>query len=409
MLLIIEKPVKIMFLMAFMLMFFTIGVKNIKLATGNETLIKPSSDVYLDNDQLESTFGSDPIIVLYEASDITGLFTVLNMKSLYDLEMDLNTNPAVFSVTSPASIIYQMSSAQYLQYKTGLAEMIVALHTIGLEIQTLSQNNDVNVTQFEGNEIGNVTNLEPSIQEIVENLTLVSDQMTTLADSNVSIIPQNTINDLNHIQNELINIGDLPTGSLQLIGTKLINMSAALSNMLAYSDGTVPSIPSSQATIDKMIYTDQLLKPMFNNFIIDNHSMIITIKLKANTSDEQIEMIIDSINDSLSQDNIIISGKPVLDLSIKTSMKSSMQNMMVLAILLMVLVLWVTFKVRWRLLPLVMIILAVIGTVGVMGWLNIPITMVSMAVFPILIGLGIDYGIQFQNRYFEEMEDVVYE
>ena len=37
-----------------------------------------------------------------------------------------------------------------------------------------------------------------------------------------------------------------------------------------------------------------------------------------------------------------------------------------------------------------------------MGWLNISLSVVSMAVFPILIGLGIDYGIQFHNRYDEE-------
>lgn len=37
-----------------------------------------------------------------------------------------------------------------------------------------------------------------------------------------------------------------------------------------------------------------------------------------------------------------------------------------------------------------------------MGTINVPMTMVSMAVFPILIGLGIDYSIQFQNRYEEE-------
>ena len=39
-----------------------------------------------------------------------------------------------------------------------------------------------------------------------------------------------------------------------------------------------------------------------------------------------------------------------------------------------------------------------------MGWLNIGLTMVSMAVFPVLIGLGIDYSIQFQSRYTEELE-----
>ena len=37
-----------------------------------------------------------------------------------------------------------------------------------------------------------------------------------------------------------------------------------------------------------------------------------------------------------------------------------------------------------------------------MGTMSVPMTMVSMAVFPILIGLGIDYSIQLQNRYEEE-------
>lgn len=49
-----------------------------------------------------------------------------------------------------------------------------------------------------------------------------------------------------------------------------------------------------------------------------------------------------------------------------------------------------------------MILIAVVVTIGIMGWLNMGLTMVSMAVFPILIGLGIDYFIQFQTRYEEE-------
>jgi len=38
-----------------------------------------------------------------------------------------------------------------------------------------------------------------------------------------------------------------------------------------------------------------------------------------------------------------------------------------------------------------------------MGLTGIPLTMVSMAVFPILIGLGVEYAIQFQNRMMEEL------
>ncbi len=49
------------------------------------------------------------------------------------------------------------------------------------------------------------------------------------------------------------------------------------------------------------------------------------------------------------------------------------------------------------------ILFAVIATIGIMGWLSIGLTMVSMAVFPVLIGLGIDYSIQFQSRYAEEI------
>src|SRR5690625_6108834 len=85
-------------------------------------------------------------------------------------------------------------------------------------------------------------------------------------------------------------------------------------------------------------------------------------------------------------------------------MQENIHKMMVLALLIMIVVLFFVFKVHWRLLPLLTVLIAVIGTVGIMGWLQIPITMVSMAVFPILIGLGIDYAIQFQNRYAEERD-----
>jgi len=73
-----------------------------------------------------------------------------------------------------------------------------------------------------------------------------------------------------------------------------------------------------------------------------------------------------------------------------------------LAILIMIIVLSLVFKVKWKMLSLGIILISVIATLGFMGILSVPITMVSMAVFPILIGLGIDYSIQFHNRYEEE-------
>ena len=97
-----------------------------------------------------------------------------------------------------------------------------------------------------------------------------------------------------------------------------------------------------------------------------------------------------------------MSGKTVLDMALRTEMKSSMMVMVALAVLIMFAVLLLVFKVKWRMLSLAVIFVSVIATLGFMSWINVPVTMVSMAVFPILIGLGIDYSIQFHNRFHEE-------
>jgi hypothetical protein len=69
----------------------------------------------------------------------------------------------------------------------------------------------------------------------------------------------------------------------------------------------------------------------------------------------------------------------------------------------MIVALLITFnQVKWSLLPIPIVFLGVGWTFGAMGLLHIPFTMVSMSAFPVLIGIGIDYAIQFQNRINEE-------
>lgn len=192
------------------------------------------------------------------------------------------------------------------------------------------------------------------------------------------------------------------------MGGKLQTIIENMKTIYDYSDVMTPGLPNRQTTLDNMIYDDGELRPMFKEVIVDNNHMLMIIRFKGNTSDAEKSEVVETINmylDAEQNDLLItmVSGKPVLDNAIRSSMKESMQIMLVLALTFMIIVLFLVFNVSWRLLPLVTVLVAVVGTIGAMGWLNIPITMVSMAVFPILIGLGIDYGIQFQNRYNEEM------
>ncbi|WP_269850364.1 MMPL family transporter [Methanosarcina horonobensis] len=70
----------------------------------------------------------------------------------------------------------------------------------------------------------------------------------------------------------------------------------------------------------------------------------------------------------------------------------------------MVVVLFLVFRhVRWGLLPLPVVLLGIVFTFGIMGYTGVPMTMVSMSAFPVLIGIGIDYAIQFHNRMEEEI------
>ncbi|VVB68836.1 Multidrug resistance protein MdtB [uncultured archaeon] len=100
---------------------------------------------------------------------------------------------------------------------------------------------------------------------------------------------------------------------------------------------------------------------------------------------------------------VTVTGHPALMMSITSEMAKSNAPILALAGLLMVVALLLTFRhVKWPLLPIPIVFLGIIWTFGAMGFLHIPFTMVSMSAFPVLIGIGIDYAIQFHNRIDEE-------
>jgi len=104
--------------------------------------------------------------------------------------------------------------------------------------------------------------------------------------------------------------------------------------------------------------------------------------------------------------DVVVTGDPAVSIAMEDRLGSTRNLMMGLAIFLLFVILPIIFKVRgsfaWRWLPLAVVIIAMIYMAGIMGVTGISMTMMTMACFPILIGLGIDYGIQFHNRYDEE-------
>jgi hydrophobe/amphiphile efflux-3 (HAE3) family protein len=166
-------------------------------------------------------------------------------------------------------------------------------------------------------------------------------------------------------------------------------------------------IPDTDAEIKTIIDGNPSI---FGKLIPDNTHMVASVGMGGSVTDDKKKEILKVTQDAVSLAdfppgyNIIVTGDPAFSIAMNTQMTSSMGPLLGLAGLFMLIVLGLVFgHVRWRWMPLPIVFLGIIYTFGAMGFLGIPLSMVSMSAFPVLIGLGIDYAIQFHNRIEEEL------
>lgn len=103
---------------------------------------------------------------------------------------------------------------------------------------------------------------------------------------------------------------------------------------------------------------------------------------------------------------VTVTGPPAFSAQLNALIGQSTGQLLMLSISMIIVALYFIFRgVRLRLLPIVAVFIGVIYTFGAIGFAGVPNSTLTSAVFPILIGLGIDYSVQFHQRYEEELED----
>ncbi|MCB2287124.1 hydrophobe/amphiphile efflux-3 (HAE3) family transporter [Clostridium algidicarnis] len=457
------------------------GVSNVRMATGNDTLVKNDNEVYISNKQMENSFGGDAILVLFTDHAKGNLLSYENLQKMWDVEQRFKYEEDIFSFMSPASIVHQMTQRQSIEIKNqvltlsdGLDEMSSKMIDLGNELNSkdikdpkeieeklngLSDSTEAfnkliagqdNLTegakQIQGGlftaadglgiasnqlkELSELTGenvtLKVKLMAISENISASSKGIRTMGEktTNVQGGTKNTSKALTNVSDKLtketssmkegltggispVELKEMAEGFV-VMGEKLGDVSKGLKIFHTKSNMMIADIPGDQSQLDSILYDENnKIRLMFSDVVIDDESSLMVVKLKGNLGDEYKDQVVKDLttvleNEGFKNLSYVVSGKPVLDSSLRTEMKSNMKVMVVLAVLIMFIVLALVFKVKWRILSLGIILVSVITTLGFMGILSVPITMVSMAVFPILIGLGIDYSIQFHNRYEEE-------
>jgi hypothetical protein len=173
------------------------------------------------------------------------------------------------------------------------------------------------------------------------------------------------------------------------------------------SESGIRAIPTQERIDEILAYPSNLAA--VNAMMPDKKHTMLSIDLPVSLKEAQLREIYAETSGQVKMAEfppdvgVTVTGEPALMNSITEEMAKSNGPILALAGLLMIVALLISFNhVKWSLLPIPIVFLGVTWTFGAMGFLHIPFTMVSMSAFPVLIGIGIDYAIQFHNRIDEE-------
>src|SRR3954454_21339330 len=176
--------------------------------------------------------------------------------------------------------------------------------------------------------------------------------------------------------------------------------------------GAVPPeqrVLSNPAWVQFLLYDNQgevrkALRPFFPD---TTHAQVIVRLLGNESIDQEGEASVNVANEaaklSIPNATTVTTGAPLLLKDINDYLKGGMLTLGGIAVGIMVLILLLFFDVRWRLLPLGVILVGVVWAFGLAGYLGIPLTIVTIAGLPVMLGVGIDYAIQMHARVEEEV------
>ncbi|WP_292364435.1 MULTISPECIES: efflux RND transporter permease subunit [unclassified Methanoculleus] len=168
------------------------------------------------------------------------------------------------------------------------------------------------------------------------------------------------------------------------------------------------TLPSSKAEIDGIIA--QAPPEMVESMLPSDLMTISVINLEVGVTMDLQKQVLENIRSIIAVSEpppgltVTVSGNPAFTQEMGEEMGTETGTLILAAMVLMVLAVTLLFShVRYSLLPVGVVAVGLIMTFGFMGLLGIPISMVVVGAFPVLIGIGIDYAIQFHARFDEEI------
>jgi uncharacterized protein len=309
------------------------GITRLEFATGQDSYLNKSDDVYKDSVAYQDLFGGQAMVTLYtmdEGTTVVDLFTPENVDRMESQSEELRDTSGVFNVITPLTAL-----------------------------------------------------------EFTDNLIKSPDGNPANSVAGQALLGATTRDD-----------------NPESAARRSEDSGATLERL--------SQIPEADRTLDNPEWIDFLLhdnrgeirRSLLTFFPDEGHAQMIT-RLVGNADleveGEAAEKVVAETDVSMDNATVVTTGAAELLKQLNDYLRGGMLLLGAIAVAIMVIILLVLFDVRWRLLPLAVVVIGVIWAFGLAGYLGIPLSVVTIAGLPVMLGVGIDYAIQLHARVEEEV------
>lgn len=168
------------------------------------------------------------------------------------------------------------------------------------------------------------------------------------------------------------------------------------------------ALPNEKNEIIGFIEDNSVLDSYFSK---DGTMMIINLRLKDDFDDNKV---VSDLEDVLSAVNIpagvkvSIGGSSISSVYVNKTLGSDMSKTSAISMLGIILILIITMgSIKYGLLPLSTIIIGVLWAFGFIGFLGLGMSSATSGVISMIMGIGIDFGIQIVTRFKQELDETL--
>src|SRR5436190_8609787 len=350
-------------------------------SASTDTLVNRSSASFKDTERFKREFGDDAVVVLVKGNLQRTLLTS-DLRTLIELEGCLSGNVPAKSIVQKGKVV-AVGRDRMPPECTALANTKPAkvVYGPGTFINTAVER------------IGQGFNDEKA-QESAKANQMAEAARKAAAAKGYSKARQNK----------------LALEARQLVYAQFVQQTLQLA--LRYGLTGLPAINNTEFVSQLMFDSSKgvnVPKARFAYLVPSPDAALVQVRLKPGLSDKQrrnaIGLIEKTTKDKFFKmqngQQYIVSGVPVVADALASSVQHAVVVLLIAVLIVMAATLALVFRARLRMLPLALALAAAALAFGVVALVGGSLTMASVAALPVLIGLAVDYAIQFQSRFEE--------